>query len=232
MTEKSKLGWYGKLPGTGDFLQRRLPEPIVASWSNWFQLGLSHWYQHGEAVGELFSRAPVWNFALPATLGVQRVQIGCLLPSRDRVGRSWPLLALQSVPVSHWHPAQLAVSGDWFRALGEALHRAVSHTCTPTQLEQALLNLPPLSLPDTSRSDIMDVIGYQDLPCTLAWHEVANRFDPMRYTSYWWTNQSDGYPLASHKHSGNLTARLFTQLFDPAAVAQPGRHGLYPPMFE
>ncbi|WP_147197198.1 type VI secretion system-associated protein TagF [Pantoea sp. MBD-2R] len=232
MPDKNMLGWYGKLPGTGDFLQRRLPEAIVASWSNWFQQGLSLWYHQSEGDGELFSRAPVWNFAVPATLGVQRVQIGCLLPSRDRVGRTWPLLALQSVPVSLWHPAQLAVSGDWFQTLGETLHQAVSQQSTPERLEQRLLTLPPLSLPDTGRSDIMDVIGYQDLPCTLAWHEVATRFDPMRYTSYWWTNQSDGYPLASHKHSGNLTAQLFSQLFDPAAVAQPGRHGLYPPMFE
>lgn len=232
MAENTELGWYGKLPSTGDFLQRRLPEAMVNSWSNWFQLGLSHWHHHSERNAELFSRAPVWNFALPATLGVQRVQIGCLLASRDRVGRVWPLLAVQSVPVSLWHPAQLAVSGDWFSHLGQTLHRAVSTNVTPDALSQALLSLPPLSLPDTGRSDIMDVIGYQDLPCTLAWHEVSQRFNPGQYTSYWWTNQSDGYPLVSHKHSGNLTAQLFSQLFDPAAVAQPGRHGLYPPMFE
>ncbi|MGE9552217.1 type VI secretion system-associated protein TagF [Erwinia amylovora] len=232
MPENNKLGWYGKLPGSGDFLQSRIPEAIVSNWSNWFQLGLTHWHHHSESVSEQFCHAPVWNFALPATLGVQRVQIGCLLPSRDRVGRAWPLLALQSVPISQWHPAQLSVSGDWFQLLGETLHRAVSVPFFAEQLEHELLGLPPLSLPDTGRSDIMDVIGYQDLPCTLAWREVAVRFDPMQYTSYWWTNQSDGYPLASHKHSGNLTAQLFSQLFDPAAVAQPGRHGLYPPMFE
>lgn len=232
MPKNSALGWYGKLPATGDFLQRRLPEAIVNSWSNWFQLGLTHWHHQRTENSQLFSHAPVWNFALPATLGVQRVQIGCLVPSRDRVGRAFPLMALQSVPVSHWHPAQLAVSGDWFESLGKALHLAVTSSFTPDELASTLLSLPPLSLPDTGRSDIMDVIGYQDLPCTLAWHEVAARFNPGQYTSYWWTNQSDGYPLTSHKHSGNLTAQLFSQLFDPDAVAQPGRHGLYPPMFE
>ena len=232
MPEISALGWYGKLPATGDFLQRRLPEAIVNSWSNWFQLGLTHWHHHRTGNSEVFSRTPVWNFALPATLGVQRVQIGCMVPSRDRVGRAFPLMALQSVPVSHWHPAQLTVSGDWFDSLGKALHLAVTSSFTPDELASTLMSLPPLSLPDTGRSDIMDVIGYQDLPCTLAWHEVAARFNPGQYTSYWWTNQSDGYPLTSHKHSGNLTAQLFSQLFDPDAVAQPGRHGLYPPMFE
>lgn len=232
MPEKNALGWYGKLPGTGDFLQRRLSEAIVTNWSNWFQTGLAHWHNHSERGCAQFCRAPIWNFALPATLGVQQVQIGCLLPSHDRVGRAWPLLALQSVPASLWHPAQLTVSGDWFQQLGEALYRAVSTPFSAQQLEHELQALPPLSLPDTGRSDIMDVIGYQSLPCTLSWREVAMRFDPMQYTSYWWTNQSDGHSLASHKHSGKLTAQLFSQLFDPAAVAQPGQHGLYPPMFE
>ncbi|WP_338510636.1 type VI secretion system-associated protein TagF [Erwinia aphidicola] len=232
MAANTDLGLYGKLPTAGDFLQHRMPEALINSWSNWFQLGLIHWHHHHDGASDLFSQAPVWNFALPATLGVQRVQLGCLMPSRDRVGRAWPLLVLQSVPMKYWHPAQLAISGDWFQEVGSTMVQAVQQRHTAEWLEQALCGIAPLSLPDTGRSDIMDVIGYQDLPCTLDWREVATRFDPLQYTSYWWTNQSDGYPLASHKHSGNLTAQLFSQLFHPAAAAQPGRHGLYPPMFE
>jgi len=232
MAVKNDLGWYGKLPTAGDFLLRRMPQALIDSWSNWFQLGLAHWHHHHDGTTDPFSRAPIWNFALPATLGVQRVQIGCMMPSRDRVGRAWPLLVIQSVPVKAWHPAQLSISGEWFQELGATMNQAIQQMHSADWLEQALRGIPPLSLPDTGRSDIMDVIGYQDLPCTLAWREVATRFDPLQYTSYWWTNQSDGYPLASHKHSGNLTAQLFSQLFHPAAGSLSGRHGLYPPMFE
>lgn len=232
MPEKNQPGWYGKLPGTGDFLQRHLPEAVIANWSNWFQLGLAHWHHHSENVSAEFIHAPVWNFAIPATLGVQQVQIGCLVPSRDRVGRAWPLLAVQRVSLTRWHPAHLAIGGDWFRQLGATMYQAVTQPLTAEQLDQVLANLPSLAIPDEPHSDIMDIPGSQDRSCTLAWPEVAAYFDPTGYTSYWWTNQSDGYPLASHKHSGNLTAQLFSQLFNPAAVAQPGRHGLYPPMFE
>ncbi|EOS96741.1 type VI secretion system-associated protein TagF [Erwinia tracheiphila] len=232
MAEKNQQGWYGKLPGDGDFLQRDLSEPVVAYWSNWFQLGLAYWHHHGGGDGERFSEAPAWNFALPATLGLQQVQIGCLVPSKDRVGRSWPLLALQRISLNHWHPAQLIVCGDWFRFLGTTLHQATTAPLTAAQLDNALKNQPSLAISCAGRSDIMEVLGYQNLPSTLAWPEVATHFDPMGYTSYWWTNQSDGYPLTSHKHSGNLTAQLFSQLFNPAAAARPGRHGLYPPMFE
>lgn len=232
MAAKNDLGWYGKLPTTGDFVQRRMSEALIDSWSNWFQPGLIHWHHRYDADSDQFAQAPVWNFVLPATLGVQRVQIGCVMPSRDRVGRAWPLLAVQSVPMKCWHPAQLAISGDWYQELGATLFQAVQQRHSVDWLEQALQGMTPLSLPNTVRSDIMDVIGYQDLPCSLAWREVATRFDPLQYTSYWWTNQSDGCPLISHKHSGNLTAELFSQLFHPAARLQPGRHGLYPPMFE
>jgi len=160
------------------------------------------------------------------------VQMGCLLPSCDRVGRAWPLLALHSFPLAQWHPAQLTISGDWFQDLGATLLRAVQTPLDGEQLEQQIQALSPLLVPARKPSEIMDVIGFEDLPCTLSWREVAERFDPQQHMSYWWSNRSDGFAHATHKHSGNLTAQLFSLLFNPAAGAQPGRNGLYPPMFE
>ncbi|QKJ86969.1 type VI secretion system-associated protein TagF [Paramixta manurensis] len=232
MAERLAPGWYGKLPVAGDFLQRRLPDNLVTSWANWFQQGLSDWHHQPAVSTEVFLRAPVWNFVLPPSAGVQRIQMGCLLPSCDRVGRAWPLLALHTFALHEWHPAQLAVSGDWYQALGDTLLRGVRQSLSPDQLEQQLTSLIPLPVPEKQRSAIMDVIGYQDLPCTLSWHEVADRFDPHQFMSYWWSNRSDGFVHATHKHSGSLTAQLFSLLFNPAAGAQPGRNGLYPPMFE
>ncbi|WP_075181630.1 type VI secretion system-associated protein TagF [Pantoea sp. 1.19] len=232
MAERYGLGWYGKLPGAGDFLQRRVSDATVSAWSNWFQSGLSHWHQFSGLAGDRFGLAPIWNFALPATLGIQRVQIGCLLPSRDRVGRAWPLLALRSFAPAHWHPAQLALAGEWFDDLGETLGAAVRNRLDAEQLDAQLMALPPLTVPDPRPSAILEVLGWQSLPGSLRWDEVGSHFDPMQYVSYWWTNQRDGYPLTTHKHSGKLTAQLFTTLFHPAAGSRPGQHGLYPPMFD
>jgi len=226
MAANTELGWYGKLPVAGDFLHRHMPEPLVASWSNWFKLGVTQWQQSHNGCSEAFSRAPVWNFVLPATLGVQKIQIGCLMPSRDRVGRIWPLLATQNVPVPHWSSVQLPFAGEWFHALGAVLQQAVSTQSTILELEQAMDHLAPL--PRTGQI----VTDHPHQHASLAWEEVSRRFDPLQYTSYWWTNQSDGYPLVKHKHSGNLTAQLFTQLFHPAIAEKSGRRGLYPPMFD
>ncbi|QHM70824.1 type VI secretion system-associated protein TagF [Mixta intestinalis] len=231
MAENVVPGWYGKLPSTGDFLQRRLADSLVTSWSNWFQQGVTQWHLQNVST-DAFLRAPVWNFAIPVTPGFQRIQLGCLLPSRDRVGRVWPLVAIKSFTLKEWHPAQLSVAGDWYRQLGNALLQAVRETLPVETLEQKLLALSPLHTPEKERSAIMDVIGYQDLPCTLSWREVAERFNPQHFISYWWSNRSDGFPHATHKHSGILNAQLFSLLFNPAAGAPPGRNGLYPPMFE
>ncbi|ORM75029.1 type VI secretion-associated protein [Pantoea wallisii] len=225
-------GWYGKLPATGDFLRQRLSESTVTPWSHWFQQGLTHWHLQERACTQLFLRAPVWNFVLPLSPLRQQIQMGCLLPSCDRVGRTWPLLALRSFAPSDWHHAQLAISGDWFQELGALLLRAVRERLSPDALEAAMQQLSPLLVPENQRSDIMDVIGFDDLPCTLSWREVADRFDPQQHISYWWSNRSDGFTHATHKHSGPLTAQLFSLLFNPASGAQPGRNGLYPPMFE
>ncbi|MDR7342227.1 type VI secretion system protein ImpM [Pantoea alhagi] len=231
MAEKLAPGWYGKLPVTGDFLQRRLAENLVTGWSNWFQQGLSQGHQQKETA-EAFLRAPVWNFIIPVTPGFQRIQMGCLLPSRDRVGRNWPLVAVKTFTPEQWHPAQLIIAGDWYRQLGNCLLQAVREPQPVEVLDQHLLALAPLPVPEKQRSAIMDVIGYQDLPCTLSWREVADRFNPQHFISYWWSNRCDGFPHATHKHSGILNAQLFSLLFNPAAGAQPGRNGLYPPMFE
>lgn len=225
-------GWYGKLPATGDFLRLRLNESTVMPWSHWFQQGLLHWHQQPDRSPQLFLRAPVWNFVLPLSPLRQQIQMGCLLPSCDRVGRSWPLLALRSFPLNQWHRSQLAVSGDWFQELGSLLLYAVRDRINPDVLEQHMQWLSPLMVPDNQHSDIMDVIGFDDLPCTLSWREVADKFDPRQHISYWWSNRSDGFAHATHKHSGPLTAQLFALLFNPAAGAQPGRNGLYPPMFD
>lgn len=235
MTTPSVLSWYGKLPSAGDFLQRRFPDALQRQWSHWFQLGLLNWQHEADSTPERkFGSAPVWNFVVPPMLGGQQVQMGCLLPGRDSVGRQYPVCALLAVNPSAWSPRQLALSGDWYQQLGRTLLHGVKNSYSPEQLDQALLAIPATQAVEPEiRSDILDVIGYDgDGESTLGWLQAAECFDPQRQTSFWWTNRCDGYPLYTHVHSGNFTGQLFTLLFDPAGGARPGRHGLYPPMFE
>jgi type VI secretion system protein ImpM len=155
--------------------------------------------------------------------------MGCLVPSRDSVGRLYPLCALITFSPQSWTQAQLALAGDWYQQLGRILLNAVREGWSSAQLDGTLL---ALNLPQPQQSAILDAIGYQEQRATLSWRRASDCFDPQHYTSFWWTNQADGKPLYTHVHSGNFTGQLFSMLFDPAAGAKPGRHGLYPPMFE
>lgn len=85
MSHYPTIGWYGKLPSAGDFLQRRFPDVIRNSWENWFQVGLHNWQRATERqeVSRPFGEAPVWNFVVPPMLGSQVVQMGCLLPRKN-----------------------------------------------------------------------------------------------------------------------------------------------------
>lgn len=235
MSHYPAISWYGKLPSAGDFLQRRFPDALQRQWSHWFQVGLLNWQEAAQRNDgeQRFGSAPVWNFVVPPMLGGQQVQMGCLLPGRDSVGRQYPICALCAFNPAQWSPQQLALAEEWYRQLGRTLLHAVRNGYSVNQLDEALLSIPAPQLPSQEqRSDILDVIGYDDAPATLSWRQAADCFDPQRQTSFWWTNRSDGYPLYTHVHSGNFTAQLFSLLFDPAGGARPGRHGLYPPMFE
>ncbi|CCG88438.1 type VI secretion system protein ImpM [Erwinia piriflorinigrans CFBP 5888] len=236
MSETPAIGWYGKLPSAGDFLKRRFPDALFNAWSHWFQLGLLDWKQSEEQrpdSGRQFASAPVWNFVVPPLLGSRLVQMGCLLPARDSVGRQYPVCALLSYNLTHWSPQRLARAGEWYQQLGRTLLLGVRNGYSAEQLDGALLAIPVPPEPEAGdASGILQAIGYDEQEDTLGWQQAADCFNPQQYTSFWWTNRTDGYPLYTHLHSGNFTSQLFSMLFDPAEGATPGRNGLYPPMFE
>jgi type VI secretion system protein ImpM len=237
MSQTSLIGWYGKLPGAGDFVQRGLPESVVNAWAHWFQLGLVYWQQTNSLQPRRMLEAPVWNFIVPPTLGSQMIQMGCISPAHDRVGREYPLCAMRLIDPQQWNNRQLDVAAEWYQQLARLLVTAVRRSFTQQQFDEALQGLVPLPVAPLARAnDIMQVLGDDTGSTsqggTLPWAQVAQCFEPSQYTSYWWSSQLEGQPLYTHVHSGNFTGQLFSLLFNPAGGVTPGRHGLYPPMFD
>jgi type VI secretion system protein ImpM len=85
------LGWYGKLPGTGDFAQRRLPSRFVSVWDRWLQNGFEYLRFAKTDWAQSYLEGHIWFFALgPSVIG-PKPWLGVLLPSVDSVGRYFPL---------------------------------------------------------------------------------------------------------------------------------------------
>lgn len=82
-------GWFGKLPGMGDFAHRRLPESFRAVWDQWLQRGMSRLRDRADWT-ERYLEAPLWCFALGRQVAGEQAWIGVLMPSVDGVGRYFP----------------------------------------------------------------------------------------------------------------------------------------------
>jgi type VI secretion system protein ImpM len=108
-------GFFGKLPSTGDFVARGLPEGFVRPWDRWIT-------RH---VAPLGLPADGLRFSL---VSGGRCVAGVLLPSQDRLGRQFPLSLVSILParpdpdeVDRWADAVLALAAGDADALAVAL---------------------------------------------------------------------------------------------------------------
>ncbi|KQU86757.1 type VI secretion protein [Variovorax sp. Root318D1] len=83
-------GWFGKLPGMGDFAHRRLPESFRSVWDQWLQRGLARLKDRHDDWTSHYLEAPIWCFALGPQVAGEGAWIGVLMPSVDGVGRYFP----------------------------------------------------------------------------------------------------------------------------------------------
>lgn len=126
MATSGLAGWYGKLPGLGDFASRRLPPLFIEPWDRWLASGLAEWRAGDETWLDAFLAAPTFRFALGAGVPFEKSPgyAGVLMPSVDRVGRYFPLtvVRLRSPDELHlptpWLQAAegcavAALEGDW-----------------------------------------------------------------------------------------------------------------------
>jgi len=83
-------GWFGKLPGIGDFAHRRLPEAFRTQWDAWLQSGLVKLRERHDDWVERYLEGPLWFFVLGEQVAGPRAWLGVLMPSVDGVGRYFP----------------------------------------------------------------------------------------------------------------------------------------------
>jgi len=118
------VGFHGKLPCAGDFVQRRLPVGFVDRWDTAMQAALAGIVEAlGEGWKDRFGAAPSWRFVLAAHVCGPLAWAGVIASSHDRVDRPFPLMLGAPVPRGHngWpRPPRPA----WFHALDAAMERS------------------------------------------------------------------------------------------------------------
>ncbi|MEJ0035895.1 MAG: type VI secretion system-associated protein TagF [Gammaproteobacteria bacterium] len=121
------VGFYGKLPCRGDFLQRRAPQGFVDVWDAWLQEGLHESRQRlQDAWLDSYLTGPVWRFVLSAGVCGAGVYAGVLVPSVDRVGRYFPLTVIAQLTAEECPLGVACGMSSWFESAESLAIEAVS----------------------------------------------------------------------------------------------------------
>jgi type VI secretion system protein ImpM len=132
-------GWYGKLPGLGDFASRRLPDEFVRAWDEWLQQVIHATRTSlAETWVDSYLTMPIWRFALlPGLVGASG-WAGVLMPSVDRVGRQFPLTLLAELRSAGAAAGAVFEAADWFAGLEDAALGVLDPTRGPDDLDRGL----------------------------------------------------------------------------------------------
>ncbi|OHV18801.1 type VI secretion system-associated protein TagF [Rhizobium sp. RMa-01] len=115
--EADRIGFFGKLPSHGDFVSMGLGHNLQSALDAWLQAGLQAVRQElGEDWERRFRTMPAWRFIVERGLWGPATIAGVLLPSLDRVGRSFPLVIAAQLHDFTEHPRQLYLDDTWFTA--------------------------------------------------------------------------------------------------------------------
>ena len=108
------VGFFGKMPGHGDFVERGLPGVFKDGWDGWLQHGIA---ASKAAIGDswldAYLTSPVWRFALSPGVAGDTGWVGVLVPSVDRVGRYFPLTIAASVEADAIPLQMMVAAAAW-----------------------------------------------------------------------------------------------------------------------
>mgnify|MGYP000259424774 FL=1 len=90
-----KIGFFGKLPGYGDFVQRNTNHKVIDYWDNWITQSidasqgiLDHDWK------TTFFNSPIWRFHIQGGVVVPDAISGLMMPSIDSAGRCYPFVVI------------------------------------------------------------------------------------------------------------------------------------------
>jgi type VI secretion system protein ImpM len=109
------VGFFGKLPSHGDFLERRVNDAFREAWDDWLQRSIA---QSQRVLGaqwlDCYLTSPLWRFFLSEGIAGAASFAGVLMPSVDRVGRYFPLTVVAELPPKIEPLAFARLAHSWF----------------------------------------------------------------------------------------------------------------------
>ncbi len=229
------VGYFGKVPTRGDFVQRRLPRSFVGPWDDWLQGAVAaSKAQLGGAWLDCYLTSPIWRFVLSAGICGDTAVAGVLMPSVDSVGRYYPMSIVLLQPGSDTAFAIVASAGRWFAAAENAVLGCLDDGFDLAAFDDGLADLAVLadarhgsdagvrSMPGVGHG----VVGFHmDGGEIDRWFpdEYGGLLDCMvreRFTRYslWWTAGSERVRAGLRIHDGLPAESDFAAFLGPATA--------------
>lgn len=146
-------GWYGKIPSLGDFISRRLPLDFINLWDHWLQQTITQsQIQLGDNWVNHYLVSPIWRFILMPGICGDRMWIGILMPSVDKIGRYFPLTIATPLESDSTSFFTALSAQSWYQSLEQLALNTLNITLMPDDIDQALADhpFPQYEIPDHS----------------------------------------------------------------------------------
>ena len=134
------VGWYGKIPGAGDFVARRVPASFSEPWDRWLQGAIETSRQRlSGSWRDAFLSMPAWRFVLGPGVADANAWAGLMVPSVDAVGRYFPLTVACALPSESLDvAATLLGAGHWFEEIEAIALEAIGPRADTGAIDAAL----------------------------------------------------------------------------------------------
>lgn len=222
-----EVGYFGKLPGLGDFLQRNVAPELVQSFEDWIYPAFEATIQTlGPAWQQHYFTSPIWRFVVPAGLWHTQAVTGFMMPSIDKASRCFPFVVICQA-TSNVNPLLWAMQLDAQHQQAENLALDLLEVVDPDQLslQQCLQQIyadfseaqcqssaasAMTQSNETQGSEIQSfALLNQDL--------VASHFDLLQHAyaqqlCCWWTSGGPEHPARIHYYHGLPSAAAFSNL--------------------
>ena len=118
----SNLGFFGKIPLTGDFIHRRMSSVFMNRWDEWLKINILHSQNKlGERWLPIYSQSPMWRFCIAPGVIDDKAYLGVMIPSVDSVGRYFPLTVAQAVDAKAIPFMLSDTANHWFHSIEDLL---------------------------------------------------------------------------------------------------------------
>ena len=142
--ESFPAGWYGKIPGTGDFITRRMPPAFSESWDRWLQSAIAGSRDRlGGRWRDTFLSMPIWRFVLSPGMLTPNAWAGIMAPSVDAVGRYFPLAVAAALPSASLDiVGTLMAAQSWFDDIEAIALSAIAPAADSAAIDAAIVQKP------------------------------------------------------------------------------------------